>query len=630
MKQLVLLAVVALLLASVPTSGTSPPNEPPAVSPCLAGAESLGSISESKGDLVFAEQFQSPTLGYNDSEWNLIEINNPSVAWSDAEILDMWGEQFKTVLLRSTRDFGPGIIAEINASFTQGTCYSCIGWCDQWHDDERDWIANGRLCQNGVFIDCWDRELFLVAYADGERTVASFSTGSMNGWHTLRIEWTESVVRLEIDATLTAFVSRTVPQSPLTMTFMVSGHHAQVEPGRLSLDSVNVYEFDRESLASDPEIVLLHPVNDSIVYPLDILDFEVRGAATNLSCSWEKGPSFKIGSPWDTQVPCIIYGGPVTLPASVRLTVQAMNSEGHQSTVVYTFRIDERQYEFGVWLMPTQPVVDGSVDEIEAGQASHFEVGFRGESGELVQVSLLAGYTSDSLYLAIDSPIPDTFHSRAILFIDANADGSWSMQAPDLGISLASPSADSSYTYIFGANDSLIPNLVSASSTPDGAVVYEFLIPLSNLDVDAREGIALGLQLAHGGYDLDFPDKYSLGIVYSLGVSAPNPNTWQFTLLGAVLLLTGCSYALLIYKSRKDTYYHEHEPYDDSIQRIKILLLSYDRVKLSRLSRMMNMETHAVETIVEELIASGFPVYRVNNEFVRSVKSSGNSESTVL
>ncbi|MFX1441667.1 MAG: hypothetical protein ACFFFD_15610, partial [Promethearchaeota archaeon] len=312
------------------------------------------------------------------------------------------------------------------------------------------------------------------------------------------------------------------------------------------------------------------------------------------------------------------------------LTVQAMNSEGHQSTVVYTFRIDERQYEFGVWLMPTQPVVDGSVDEIEAGQASHFEVGFRGESGELVQVSLLAGYTSDSLYLAIDSPIPDTFHSRAILFIDANADGSWSMQAPDLGISLASPSADSSYTYIFGANDSLIPNLVSASSTPDGAVVYEFLIPLSNLDVDAREGIALGLQLAHGGYDLDFPDKYSLGIVYSLGVSAPNPNTWQFTLLGAVLLLTGCSYALLIYKSRKDTYYHEHEPYDDSIQRIKILLLSYDRVKLSRLSRMMNMETHAVETIVEELIASGFPVYRVNNEFVRSVKSSGNSESTVL
>ncbi|MFX1270755.1 MAG: hypothetical protein ACFFAX_03655, partial [Promethearchaeota archaeon] len=359
MRRLVLLAVVVLLLAGIPTSSTIPSNEMPAMSPCLDGAESLGSISESKGNLVFTEQFQSPTLGYNDSEWSLIEINNPSLAWNDAETLDMWGEQFKTVLLRSTRDFSPGIIAEINASFTQGSCYSFIGWCDQWHDDENDWIANGRLCQNGVFIDCWDGELFLVAYADGERTVASFSTGSMNGWHILRIEWTESIVRLEIDATLTAFVSRTIPQSPLTMTFMVSGHHTQVEPGRLSLDSVNVYEFDRGSLASDPEIVLLHPENDSIVYPLDILDFEVRGAATNLSCSWEKGPSFKIDSPWDTQVPCIIYGGPITLPASVCLIVQVLNSEGHQSTVVYTFRIDERQYEFGVWLMPTQPVVDG-------------------------------------------------------------------------------------------------------------------------------------------------------------------------------------------------------------------------------------------------------------------------------
>jgi hypothetical protein len=630
LRRLVLLAVVTLLLASIPTSCTSQSSEAPTVGQSLAGAESLGSISESKGNLVFTEQFQNPTLGYNDSEWSLIEINNPSLAWNDEEILDMWGEQVKTVLLRSTRDFGPGIIAEINASFTQGSCYTFIGWCDEWQDDESDWIANGRMCQNGVFIDCWDEELFLVAYANGERTVAAIDTGDMNGWHTLRIEWAESIIRLEIDSLLVAFVSRTIPQSSLTMTFMVSGHHNQVEPGRLSLDSVDIYEFEREPHLFDPEIVLLRPENNSIVYPLDILDFEVRGAATNLSSSWEKGPSFKVDSPWDIQVPGIIYGGSFTLPASVHLTVQAMNSEGHQSTVVFTFRIDEREYEFGAWLMPTQPVIDGTVDETEASHASQFEVGFRSECGEEVSVNLFAGYTSDSLYLAIESPIPDTFHSRAILFLDANADGSWSMQTPDLGISHASPSADSIYTSIFGVNNSLIPNLVSASSNPNGVVVYEFLIPLSNLNVDTLEGIALGLQLAHGGYNLDFPDKYSLGIVYSLGVSAPNPNTWQFALLGAVLLLTGGSYAFLIYKSRKDTYYHESEPHDEPLKRIKILLLSYDRLELSRLSRMMNMESHTIETIVEELIASGFPVYRVNSEYIRSTKTSGNNESKVL
>jgi hypothetical protein len=45
---------------------------------------------------------------------------------------------------------------------------------------------------------------------------------------------------------------------------------------------------------------------------------------------------------------------------------------------------------------------------------------------------------------------------------------------------------------------------------------------------------------------------------------------------------------------------------------------------------MMNMESHAVETLVQELIAGGFPVYRVNSEYVRSVKSFGNNDSKVL
>ncbi len=630
MRRLVLLAIAVFLLASIPVSSTSPHSETSTGYPRIASAESLGAISESRGQLIFTEQFQSSPLGYNSSEWNLIEINNPSLAWNDGEILDMWGEQLKTVLLRSTRDFGPGIIAEINASFTQGTCYSCIGWCDEWQDDESDWIANGRLCQNGVFIDCWDGGLFLVSYADGERTVASVETGDMNGWHILRIEWTETIVRLEIDTTLVAFVSRTVPQSPLTMTFIVSGHHNQVEPCRLSLESVDIYEFERESKSTDPEIVLLSPGNNSIVYPLDILDLEVRGAATNLSCSWEKGPSFKVDSPWDFEVPFLIYGEETIFPVSLRLTVHATNSEGHQTTAVYTLRINVREYEFGVWFMPIQPVIDGSVDENEATQAKQYEFDFRSECGEEVLVNVTAGFTSDSLYIAIESPIPDSYHSRAVLFLDANADGLWSIQTQDLGVSQASPSAGSTYTSVFGVYNSLFPNVVSASSETNGVLIYEFLIPVSDLNVNTREGIALGLQLAHGGYNLDFPDKYSLGLVYNLGVSAPNPNIWRFALLGIVLSLTGASYSVLFYKSRKDTYYHEREPYDESLQRIKILLLSYDRMGLSRLSRMMNMESHAVETLVEELIASGFPVYRVNSEFVRSVKSSGNNDSQVL
>ncbi|MFX1603157.1 MAG: hypothetical protein ACFFCK_06690 [Promethearchaeota archaeon] len=624
-----LLAIAVLLLTSKPASDISAETTTSSKDLGCAAADRLGDISHNKGSLLFAEHFQSAPLGYNSSEWNHIEINDPSFAWKDGESIDLWGEQFKSALLRSNRDFGPGIITEMNASFTKGTCYSFIGWCDKWQDTQNDWIANGRLCQNGVFIDCWDGELFLVAYSEGDRTVTSIEAADLNGWQIIRIEWTESVVRLEIDSTLVAFVSRTIPQSPLPMTFMVSGHHSRVEPGRLSLESVGVYDYQRESEPSDPEIVLLRPENNSIVYPRDILDFEVRGTATNLSCSWEKGPFFKMDSPWDTMVPGVMIGGPFTFPASIHLTVQATSPEGHTSTIVYAFQVDEREFEFGVWEMPTQPVVDGIVDEYEAEQAGLFEVGFRSECGEEVRVDLLTGFTSDSLYVAVESPIPDSFHSRAILFLDVDADGSWNMQTPDLGVSIASPSADSTYTGVFGLSDSLIPNLMTASSEASDIVVYEFLIPLTDLSVDSCEGIALAVQLLHGGYNLDFPDKYSLGLVYSLGVPAPNLEIWQFGLLVAVLSMTGAVFAVLVYKSRKETHYLERTFHDEPLQRIKILLLSYERIDLSRLSRMVNMESHVVESLVEDLIEKGFPVYRVNSQLVRFRKTTGNDESNI-
>jgi len=630
LRRLVLLAIAVLLLACTPASNTSPHITSLSGGLRFVAADSLGGISESKGDLLFAEQFQSPPLGCNSSEWNLIEINDPSLAWMDEESLDLWGEKFKTVLLRSNEVFGPGVIAEINASFTQGTCYSCIGWCDEWHDQESDWIANGRICRNGVFIDCWDGELFLVAYADGDRTVTPIDIDDLTGWHKLNIEWTESIVRLEVDTTPVAFVSRTVPRLPLTMTFIVSGHHSRVEPGRLSLESVSVYEYQRESKPSDPDIVLLRPENYSIVYPGDFLDFEVRGAASNLSCSWEKGPSFKVGSPWDIPVPGIIYGLPIALPASVHLTVDAVNTEGHHSTTVLTFRIDEREFEFGVWLMPEKPVVDGTIDENEAKRASRLDVDFRSECREEIGVSLWVGYTSDSLYVAVESPMPDSYHSRATLFLDANADGEWSIESSDFGVTIASPLADPTYTCVFGTTDGLIPGLTYDVSENDGVVIYEFLVPLEFLNADEEEGIAFGIQLSHGGHNLEFPDKYYLGVVYSLGHPASNPHTWQVILLGAVLLMTGSVVVVSIYMSRRETLYLEHATHEEPLKRMKILLLSYERIDLERLSRMMDLETHAAEALVEDLILHGFPVYRVNDEIVRLRKVAEKNENNIL
>lgn len=625
-----LVTIFMLLLVGSPVGPTFSKTTPSDLSTQQGSVEDLGGISENMGELIFIEDFHSAPLGFNSSRWNLITINNPSLAWSDGDSIDLWGERFKTIVLRSNQVFGQGIIAEINASFTQGSCYSCFGWCDEWYDQDSDWIANGRLCQNGVFVDCWDGELFLVAYADGERTVARIDVDELTGWHDIGIEWTESLVRLEIDMIPVAFVSGGVPNSMLTMTFIVSGHHNRVEPGRLSLECVDVYEYQRDSKSSDPEIVLLRPENNSIVYAHDLLDFEVRGAVSNLSCSWEKGPSLMVGSPWDIQVPSVIYGEPYTPPISVNVVLEAVSALGHQSSTTFTFRIDEPEYEFGVWSIAENPVMDGTIDETEATGASHLDTNFRSECGEEIAVNLLAAYTSDSLYIAIVSPIPDSYHSRATLFLDANADSEWSIDSSDLGITLASPTADSSYTCVFSPPDGLIPNLAYGVSENDGIVTYEFLIPLEFLNVEGKNGVAFGVQLSHGGYNLEFPGKYYLGVVYNLGFPALSQDGWKFVMFGAVLLLTGAVVIVSIYKIRRETLYFEKATHEEPMQRLKILLLSYDRISLSRLARMMSLDPLATNALVEDLIARGFPINRVNDEIVRLRIAAERNESNLL
>lgn len=584
--------------------------------------EALSGISENIGELIFTDDFQSAPLGFNGTQWNLIAINNPSLAWTNRDSLDLWGEKFKTTLLRSNRMFGPGLIADVNVSFTLGSCYFCIGWCDEWRDQENEWIASGRACRNGVFIDCWDGELFLVTYAQGERTVAHVESSDLSGWHNLKIEWTESLVRLEIDATTIDFVSRTIPQSQLVFTFMMSGHHEAVEAGRLSIESLRVYQYNRISTPHDPEIVLLWPTNNSIVYPCSVIDFEVRGAESNLTFSWGQARTYEVGSPWDIQVPSIIYGPPLTLPITLPLIVTAIGAEGHQSTYTFTFRIDEQDHRFGVWFIPDEPTIDGFIDLNEEKSASHFEFGFRSESNQEVRVNMLAGYTSDSIYMAIESPIPDSYHSRSTLLLDGDADQIWSDGGQDLKVSIASPNADAIYSCISGLNEELVAEVICDALENDGVVTYEYLIPLACLNINENDDVAFRLQLSHGGYNLNFPDKEDLVILYSLGVAVHNPNELESAVVSGIVIFCAGIIGLAIYAARKETYYIDSITNDERIERIKTLLLSYHRIDLPRLSRMMDLESDVVESLVEELITQGFPVYNnANGEFVRFRKA---------
>lgn len=613
-----LLAMLVLFLVSTPTIGYSPTSKSLYKMDTPNISNNLGAISNEIGSLIFEERFQDSPFGFNDSLWNLIAINNPSITWTGGEQLHLWGESYVSALLRSKDLFGPGVIAYLNVSFTRGTCYTLMGWCDEWLDEENEWVANGRQCENGVFIDCWDGELFLVTYCDGERSVTHIEVDVMNGWQMLRIEWTESLVRLEINDIPTVFVSQTIPKTQLPMTFIVSGHHDKAEPGRLSLDSLFVYEYERNGSSSDPEITLLWPENNSIVYPGEMIDFEVRGSTGNLTFSWEMGHSYRVGSPWDICVPFVITAGIGSHPVSLHLQVDAESVEGHHSSFTFTFRIDELEQNIKARFMPEDPVVDGILDVNELNSASQHNISFMSECNEKVSVSMFVGHTSDSLYVALESPIADSYHSRATLFLDADADCEWSINSSDFGITIASPNADANYTCVFGAFEESIQGLDHEALGNGGVVTYEFVIPLTCLDSNGKEGIAFGIRLSHGGYDLEFPNKNIASFVCSINLFAPVLDMMQWISVGFVLVFAGMVLAVPIYLSRKQNFLIDQRLHDENLERVKILLLSHQQLDLSRLARMMNMESHIVEPLVRELLARGFPASFVNGVIVRS------------
>jgi hypothetical protein len=593
-------------------------NDHPSTTKAFSSSDNLGKISDDIGPLKFVEEFHSSPLGYNSSQWNLIAINDPSISWTGGEQLDLWGESYSSAILRSRTLFGPGVILELNVSFTQGTCYTLFGWCDEWQDEESEWIASGRQCENGVFIDCWDGELFLVTYCEGERSVTGIEGHEGNGWQMLQMEWTESIVRLEIGESPAAFVSQTIPNTQLPLTFIVSGHHDEAEPGRLSMESLHLYEFERNDTSTDPEITLLWPENNSVVYPFDLIDFEVRGSKNNLTFSWEKSHTYRVESPWDIRVPYIITGGMNSYPVSLDLSVEAESAEGNHTSLTFSFQVIDHDPSFNARFMYDKPVVDGIVDQNEMSLTSQYNATFLNECNRKVNVDMFIGHTSDSLYIALESPIPDSYHSRATLLLDADADREWTINSADFGITVASPSADNIYTYVFGATNELHPGLVYDSLEDDGSVTYEFVIPLNCLKSDGNEGISFGIQLSHGGYDLAFPSRNLTYFVNSLFLLNPAFDIGQTINIGCVLLFTCMIVAVPIYLSRKGTFTFEQRLHDENLERIKILLLSYQRLDIARLARMMNMELHIVAPLVEELIAHGFPAHRVDGVIIRS------------
>ncbi|UCH04208.1 MAG: hypothetical protein JSW05_11625 [Candidatus Thorarchaeota archaeon] len=619
MRRLVLFVIAALLLTSIPASDISPDSRTSSMNLRSAAVGSFGHISDSMGELLFSEEFQSPSLGFNNSNWNLTRISNPSLFWIDDEKTQLSACLLGGSVLTAMQVFNRGVIADVSFSCSLGVSYFSIGWCDQWEDKGSEWIVDFRQCNNGVFIDYWDDGLFLVSYLDGERTVAPIHGVDLTRVTNFRIAWISSLVILEVDGEPSAFTSSNVPLGPLPFSIAISNHRHMLVNDNLVLDHVRVYNYDRSPKPLDPQIVHLWPNNESSVFIDDTIDFHLLGGSGSLYYSWDDEDYVGVDSPWDVPVPEV--NGDHTLH------VKATNDGIQWSTGRFVFHVRNYPPILEASSMPSEPIIDGLFKSDDASGAAQYEVTLRNECREDVVVSIALGFTKSHLYVAMESPVSDTYHSRATLYIDGNADGFWNDNSSDACVTCPSPSGDPLYDKVERPHGTSVvfrspEGFARASATQDDVVFYEFMVSHSTLGINISRGIGLGIRISHGGINLALPRMDSLShssplVVKNDGVlTAPSIILYRLSVVVVVALgVTAGAIGNLLMK--RETFTLEQTLRNERLERVKLLLFSHERISIDRVSRMIGSDSEEAESLIVELLSRGFPAYQSEGDVIR-------------
>ncbi|MFX1416715.1 MAG: hypothetical protein ACFFC0_07870 [Promethearchaeota archaeon] len=515
--------------------------------------------------------------------------------------------------------FNNGVIVDMSFSYSLGVSYFSIGWCDEWRDKGSEWRIDFRQCNNGVFIDYWDDALFLVSYLDGERTVAPIRDVDLTGIRNFRIAWISSLVILEVDGESIAFISKNVPLGPLPFSIAISNHRHVQAGDNLVLDYVRLYRYDRTPKPFDPQIVHLWPNNGSSVFMDDTVDFHLLGASGPLYYSWDDEGYVPVDSPWDVPVP--------ELNGDHTLHLKATNDGLHWSTGRFVFYVRDYPPILEAGSMSRTPLIDGLFDSDDTSGATQFEITLRNECREEVAVSIALGFTESHFYVALESPVADTYHSRATVYFDGNADGLWSDNSSDACVTCPSPSGDAVYDKVEEPQGTSVisrspEGFARASATQDDGVFYEFMVSHSTLGINISRGIGLGIRISHGGINFALPRMDSLPnssplVVKNDGVlTAPSSILYRLSVVVVITLgvVVGAIGNLLM---KRETFSLEQTLRNERLERVKLLLFSHERISVDRVSRMIGSDSEETESLIVELLSRGFPAYQSGRDLIR-------------
>lgn len=557
-------------------------------------------------DVLIEDSFESAPLGFNDSIWNLnTTVNVPTLSWIDGESLAIESEVFTSATLESIRKFGPEVIAEFEFTFTQGLCYFGIGWADQYFDLGNEWATNLRVCQNGVFMDYIETELFLVSYENGTRVATPIEGLDLTIPHVYRLVWHSSLVSLYINGSEYASISRHIPTCDLQFLLTTSGQHYLVEKDTLHIDRVTIGTLEWNYWNTFPDVSLIWPTNNSQVHDYDVIDLEVIGQG-DIFYSWDEIMNFTLNSPWD-----------VHAPISEGVHQLEIFSDDPFNSSRFQFEVIVEDPSIQAWDSVIEPVIDGEISNQEQNAMSMYSINLRGEDRQSVMVDILIGYYHESLYVGMITQVQDHWNSRISLLIDGHGDDNWDEAQgelfEDIRITVPGPSFQNQFSGIY-SNSGLeiqLPGITYSAIMGNEGLTAEFLVPVDSVDGNITKGVGFGIIASSGGYDAFYPMNIietnicTLQIVQNLGLRPQDNIMGLFGQSVALLGFFSFAIGVIILRRKRGIITIEESLENETMERIRTLLQSHPQISLERLALLADTDTHNVREVVKQLQRRG-------------------------
>ncbi|TFH08688.1 MAG: hypothetical protein E4H14_05945 [Candidatus Thorarchaeota archaeon] len=582
----------------------------------------------SDGAIVLQDGFDA-SLGYNDSLWDLESYGNGSVSWVDGEYFNMTAERHSFRTLSSKDTFSVGHDVTIRMSMREDEAVVCVGFTNTTPTQWNYLFYNDSLYFEEAYNTMLLARKIGVPFVRTAKILSGFNQSEL---HTYRLVWNSSVAIAYVDGIRLGAIGGEMPSGPLHFKITITENRNQITEGWLCVDSVEIKEHTSMKDENPPFITLNSPGNGTLNLPGETIEVIPVGSDEQLFWSWD-GSAYENGSE--------PYG--ITLPETEGLhTLDVYCKDGYGYN-----NWDHVRYVFIAMVTPpvldtawcsSPPTIDGVIELGEWPITAGKSIEFVREDGTRQSATIYLGSDDSFVYVGFDSPVPSGHDSRASLILNGLSNGTYQGNNVTPIITAyytkGSPLCWEGYDelkYMWEEEGSVhelklepIPSgFLSFSSEQGLKVHYEFRFPLEELGAELGSTIGLALMLFPTGmgvhnlfYPIAHPWDNALKLANLIITQPPNTLLIQGSIaVGAIGLVAIATY-LGWTKHSKGTQVLEIE--SESIQRVKSIVESYDKIGFERLSQMTSLSETEVNDIVSYLIdQKGVDAKIVGEEIVR-------------